>query len=183
MQLFLRFTEGAVDHSSTLYRRARFDLPGPAKYVDVLLHLKELTGIIEPPQRQLSIPGPDGDIGNGVLITGKIARLRQAALQDVELTLGLHGETIDGVLHLERRIGVEVTEAAAKIGGAAHLPEQPVQCFGTLRRALGQKFAELLRQIEQYRARFEYPGRRRGAMIHQRRNLGVGIGLDKAAAE
>jgi hypothetical protein len=41
-----------------------------------------------------------------------------------------------------------MAEAAAQIGGAAHLPEQPGQAFGTLRDLCRQEGAEFLGKIK-----------------------------------
>ena len=63
----------------------------------------------------------------------------ELAVEHVELALHLHGEAVDRVFDLDRRIGVEVAEAAAEIGRAAHLPEQPVQRLGALAGSVGRK--------------------------------------------
>ncbi len=63
----------------------------------------------------------------------QILALRQAPVEHVELALHLHREAVDRVFDLGRRVGVEVAEAAAEIGRAAHLPEQPRQAFGARR--------------------------------------------------
>jgi hypothetical protein len=76
-----------------------------------------------------------------------------------------------------------MAEAAADIGRAAHLPEQPRQAFGA-RRDLGrQERAELLGQVHQDRAGLEDPDRLGTAAVHQRRDLGVRVHRDEAAAE
>ena len=76
-----------------------------------------------------------------------------------------------------------MAEAAAEIGRAAHLPEQPRQAFGA-RAGLGrQERAELLREIQQDRAGLEHPDRLRAAAVQQRRDLGVRVDRDEAAAE
>jgi hypothetical protein len=46
-----------------------------------------------------------------------------------------------------------------------------------------QQGAELLRQVQQDRARLEHPDRLRAAAVEQRRNLGVRVDRDEAAAE
>ena len=76
-----------------------------------------------------------------------------------------------------------MTEAAAQIRGAAHLPEQPGQAFRSGRGFGRQERTELLGEIQQDRAGFEDPHRLRAATIQQRRDLGVGVYRDKAAAE
>ena len=64
------------------------------------------------------------------------AHFRYLQREGVELPLRLHGEAVDGIFDLGRRIGVEMAEAAADIRRAAHLPEEPGQAFGA-RGALG----------------------------------------------
>ena len=64
--------------------------------------------------------------------------------------------------------------------GAAGLQQGPPGA-GALAR--WQQRAKLFGQIQQDGAGLEHPGRRVGAAIHQRRNLGVGVDLNKAAAE
>ena len=76
-----------------------------------------------------------------------------------------------------------MAEAAAEIGRAAHLPEQPVQRLGAERDVLRQEGAELLRQIEQDRAGFEHADRLRSAAVQQRRDLRVRVDRHEAAAE
>ena len=76
-----------------------------------------------------------------------------------------------------------MAEAAAEIRGAAHLPEQPGQAFSPLRRIARHEFAEFLGQVQQHRAGLEDPGWRIGAVVHQRRDLGVRVYRNKAAAE
>ena len=68
----------------------------------------------------------------------------------VFITLKSH--QVDGVLDFERRVGKEMPEAAAQIGRAAHLPEQPVQAFGTFGMIGGKERAKLFGQIKQDRA-------------------------------
>jgi hypothetical protein len=93
----------------------------------------------------------------------------EAAIQDVELTLGLHGEAIDRVFEFFRCIGVEMPEAATQVRGRAHLPEQPVQCFGAACQVGGQEGAEFFRQVEQDRTGFEDPEGRLHAAVQQGR--------------
>ena len=76
-----------------------------------------------------------------------------------------------------------MAEAAAQERRAAHLPEQPRQAFGASGAVRRQERAELLGQVQQDRAGFEHPHRRRAAMVHQHRDLGIRVGRDEAAAE
>jgi hypothetical protein len=63
---------------------------------------------------QLPVPGPDGHVGDGVVVAGHVAGLGQAAVQHVHLALDFHGVAVDGVLDLFRRVGIEVAETAAQ---------------------------------------------------------------------
>jgi hypothetical protein len=109
--------------------------------------------------------------------------LGQAAVEHIQLALGFHREAVDRVFDLARRIGVEMPEAAAQVGRAAHLPEQPRQALGALPQVGGQEGAELLGQVQQDRAGLEHADRLRPAAVDQRRDLGVRVGRDEAAAE
>ena len=73
----------------------------------------------------------------------------QPPVEYVELTFHLHGEAVDRIFDLDRRIGVEMTEAAAEIGRAAHLPKQPRKAFRTWPGLGRQECAEFLGQIQQ----------------------------------
>ena len=108
---------------------------------------------------------------------------RQPLVQHVQQPLRLHREAVDRVFDLDRRIGVEMPEAAADIGRAAHLPEQPRQALGARRRVGRQEGAELLGEMDQDRAGLEHADRLRSAAIHQRGDLRVRIDRDEAAAE
>ena len=76
-----------------------------------------------------------------------------------------------------------MAEAAAEEGRAAHLPEQPRQGLGAFRAGCGQELAELLGEIDEDCAGFEDPDRLGTAAIEQRRDFGIGIHVDEAAAE
>ena len=75
-----------------------------------------------------------------------------------------------------------MTEATAQIGGAAHLPEQPrhALCPGA---GFGRKkFAKFFGEINKNSARFEDPRGRFCRVVEQGGNLGIGVDIDKAAA-
>ena len=149
----------------------------------VLLDLQELARAVEQALRHLPVPGPDRDVGHRVVVAGDVAPGGQQPVEHIELALGLHRVAVDRVLELFRRVGIEMPEAAADEGRAAHLPEQPRQAFGARGRRGGQQGAELLGQMHQDRAGLEDPDRLRAAAVEQRRDLRVRIDLDEAAAE
>ncbi|MNH27055.1 hypothetical protein D3C79_871480 [compost metagenome] len=64
-----------------------------------------------------------------------------------------------------------------------HLPEQPVQGFGTRGRTGGQEGCEFLGQVQQDRTRFEYPNRWLDAAIEQGGDLRVGVDLNEPTGE
>src|SRR5205814_4210370 len=107
----------------------------------------------------------------------------ETAVEDVQLALGFHGVAVDRIFDLLGSVGKEMAEAAAEEGCAAHLPEQPRQGLGPRGTCGRQEFAELLRKVEQDRARFENAHRLRTTAVEQRRDLRVGVDIDEAAAE
>lgn len=62
---------------------------------------------------------------------------------------------------------------------SSHLPEEPRQTFGSLARLFGDEQLQVICQVEENSAAFEYP---RVAM-HHGRNTTVGIGSNKAAGK
>ena len=76
-----------------------------------------------------------------------------------------------------------MAKATAQKGRAAHLPEQPGQAFGARCATGGQEGSELFRQVLKDGSGFEHPHRRFSTMVHQRRDLRVGIGGNKSTAE
>jgi hypothetical protein len=148
------------------------------------MHRQEFTRAIELPLGQRTVPRPGGDIGQGVVVPRQVAAFGQQPVEHVHLPLDLHRIAVDGVLQLLGRIGIEVPEAAAQEGRTAHLPEQPAERLGTRRTRCRQEGpAELLRQIHEDGPRLEHPHRLGPAAVHEGRDLGIGVHLDKAAAE
>src|SRR5690554_4952333 len=181
--LFVQLAPGTVDLAAALYCGPYGDLLGPAHEVGIALGIKEFGGAVHLVGHYAAIPGPDGHVGDAVLVPGDIGVVGQLPIEHVQLTLGFHGVAVDRVLVLLRRVGVEVTEAAADEGRTAHLPEQPVEALGTTTDVLRNEGAELVRQIQQDGAGLEQPQRRVHAGVEHRRDLGVGVDLDEAAAE
>src|SRR5690606_29643374 len=158
--LFVQLAPGAVDLAAALYRGPCGDLLGPAHEVGIALGIEELGRAVHLVGHYATIPGPDGHVGDAVLVPGDIGVVGQLPIEHVQLTLGFHGVAVDRVLVLLRRVGVEVTEAAANEGRTAHLPEQPVEALGTTTDVLRNEGAELVRQIQQDGAGLEQPQRR-----------------------
>ena len=104
-------------------------------------------------------------------------------IEHIKLALGLHRETVDAVLNFDRRIGVEMAKAAAKIWRATHLPEQPRHTFGALAWVFGDECAEFLGQMQHDRSGFKQALRRVAGPVHHRGNFGVRVDVDKAGSE
>src|SRR5699024_7433318 len=100
-----------------------------------------------------------------------------------QLALDLHAVAVNRVSEWLGGIGKKVPEPATQYGRAGHLPEQPVQAFCPARRILWYQLLEAVSQIQQDGARLEHARGRRGAVIQQGRNLGIGVDGDKAASE
>src|SRR3546814_19831118 len=76
-----------------------------------------------------------------------------------------------------------MAEAATDEGRCADLPGEPAQCFGARGGLGGQEVAELFRQMDQDRARFEYADRHVAAGIAQRGDIRIGVDRDEPAGE
>ena len=123
MQLLGWFTGHAVHHAPALHRGAGEDGFRPALHILVFMHGKEFRRAIQEALHQPAIPGPNGDIGDGIIITAQIGAFREPPVQHIQLPLGFHRKAINRVFDLHRRIGIEMPKAAAQIWRAAHLPE------------------------------------------------------------
>ena len=123
----------AVDDAAALHGRAGTDLVGPAVDVLVVLHRQEPGRTVEQALGEAAVPRPHRDVGDRVVVAAQEPRLGEAAIEHVELAPGLHREAVDGVFDPGRRPGVDVAEAAAGTGRAAHLPEEPGQDLGAHR--------------------------------------------------
>mmetsp|Transcript_18056 Transcript_18056/g.20329 ORF Transcript_18056/g.20329 Transcript_18056/m.20329 type:complete len:240 (+) Transcript_18056:226-945(+) len=149
----------------------------------VAFDVQELGSAVKPPQNQLAVPGPNRHIRDAVLFARDIAVFGQLTIQNIQLTLGFHGKSVDGIFELFRRIGIEMAKAAAQIGGAAHLPEQPAHDLGARCAFFGQEGSEFFGQMHQDRSGFKDTHRFVAAMIHQRRDLGVRVHINKPRPE
>ena len=96
----------------------------PANEMIIFVGREELVGAgVGATKRDAAVPGPDRDVGDRIIGSGDIFAFRQAAIEDVQLALGLHRVPVDRIFELLRRVGEEMAEAAAEEGRAAHLPE------------------------------------------------------------
>ena len=92
--------------------------------------------------------------------------LIEIAVEYIKLPFDLHRKTINRILPFLRRIGVEMSEASAKIRCTANLPEQPGQTLCSLLLTFRNKGTVLLCQVQHDSAGFKYPGWWRGASIY-----------------
>ena len=175
----------AVDAAAALDRGARGDLLAPAVEMRIVGEAEEVRGVvIGGALGDRAVPGEDRHVGDPVIVAGHEAMVGEVAVEDVILALGLHRVAVDGIFDLYRRVGVEMAEAAAEEGRAAHLPHQPATGRRCARRVGGQEGAEFLGEVEQDGAAFEHAlGVRRVRAVEQGGDLAVGIERDEAAAE
>src|SRR5450631_883522 len=103
-QLTRRIAMDAVHYPPALYRRSLGDRIGPALEVLVIGHLQELAGLVDQALGERAVPGPDRHVGDGVMRPAQVLALSQAPVEHVHLPLHLHGEAVDGVFDLARRI-------------------------------------------------------------------------------
>ena len=183
VQLARWLAHEAIDHAATPHGWPLGDLVCPAQHMSVGLNLQEFTGFVQLALDQRAVPGPHRHVGNGVLVSRQKRTLGKAAVEHVQLALDLHRVPVDRVFDFCWCVSIEVPKPSAQKRRAAHLPEQPRQAFGALGAIQRKKGAELLGQIHQDRARLKHPNRLWSAAVHQRRDLGVGVGRDETAAE
>jgi len=94
MQLLFRLTPGAVNHHTPFDRRPVGNGIRPAQYMGVAIGFQEFSGVIDLVLNQPAIPGPNGHIGDAVLVTGDIGPLGQGAIEQIELALDLTEGTV-----------------------------------------------------------------------------------------
>src|ERR1700739_4498076 len=95
VQLARRLTVNAVDHPSPPYCRPLHECVSPTTHVLVVLHAQELGGSVEHAFGQRAIPREDGHISDRVDAARDVLTFREATLEDIELSLHLHGKPID----------------------------------------------------------------------------------------
>mmetsp|Transcript_23318 Transcript_23318/g.68070 ORF Transcript_23318/g.68070 Transcript_23318/m.68070 type:complete len:217 (-) Transcript_23318:424-1074(-) len=124
---------GLVHFLAAHHGLSRSDSMGPLHDVRVrLLNVKERLSItIHLTKSENSIPRPDHDVRQGVLVSAEVRpAVLELIVQDIELALSLEGESVDRILDLHRRIVVEVAEPAAQVGPGPHLPHDPRDHLG-----------------------------------------------------
>src|SRR5690606_3246258 len=98
--LFVQLAPGTVDLAAALYCGPYGDLLGPAHEVGIALGIEEFGGAVHLVGHYAAIPGPDGHVGDAVLVPGDIGVVGQLPIEHVQLTLGFHGVAVDRVLVL-----------------------------------------------------------------------------------
>ena len=80
------------------------------------MYLQKDGGVVSPLIDNAFDPWVDGHVGNRVLVTAHIFSdaFTQVPVQNIHLTLGLHGKPVDGILDFDWCVFVEVTKPAFK---------------------------------------------------------------------
>src|SRR5690606_23638536 len=89
--LFVQLAPGTVDLAAALHCGPYGDLLGPAHEVGIALGIEEFGGAVHLVGHYAAIPGPDGHVGDAVLVPGDIGVVGQLPIEHVQLTLGFHG--------------------------------------------------------------------------------------------
>src|SRR5258708_22124110 len=105
----------AVDHAPALYGGTFQQRVHPALNMLVFPDAEELRSAIGPSFDQSAVPGKNGDVGDRISVAGDVFVVGKTSVQYIELALGFHGETIDGVFDFDRRVGVEMSESTADV--------------------------------------------------------------------
>ena len=119
MQLLVQLAVGAVNNAPAFNGRAIRHIFCPALHVGVLPGVEEFGGVVNAAQRHAAKPRPDCHIRNGIFLTRYITTAPQLLVQHVEQAFSFHGEAIDSVLNLHRRVVIEVAKTAAEERGRA----------------------------------------------------------------
>ena len=98
VQLFGCLARDAVHHAPALHCGAGEDGVCPALHILVFMHGKEFCGAIQEALHQAAIPGPDSDIGDGIIIPAQIGAFRKPPIQHIQLPLGFHRKAVNRVL-------------------------------------------------------------------------------------
>ncbi|SVM36579.1 Uncharacterised protein [Klebsiella pneumoniae] len=119
VKLLVERARGAVNHASTLYGRAIANILRPTQHVFIATGIKELGGVINVPQHHVTVPWPDGHIGDGVLFSRHKTAAGKLLVEHVKLAFGFHRKAVDRVFDFHRRIAEEMAKAAAEERGRA----------------------------------------------------------------
>mmetsp|Transcript_22690 Transcript_22690/g.53808 ORF Transcript_22690/g.53808 Transcript_22690/m.53808 type:complete len:228 (+) Transcript_22690:78-761(+) len=148
-----RIRSPSIHTNSSLDCLPCFQSVQPSLNIFVLLELQKIRSFVV--RAEAADPGEDGNVRDRVFVVADVLLVFQMLVQYVNDTLGLHRETIDGVLDLDRGVFVKVSETASEVRRGPHLPHKPVDAFGLFARVGGEKLLFLLCQIQQNRSRFE----------------------------
>jgi 3-hydroxybutyryl-CoA dehydrogenase len=132
------------------------DLIGPADHVGVLVGGEELARPVNHALGEGSVPGPDGHVGDGVVVTAHETMIGQMSVEHIQFALHFHGKAVDGVFNFGGGIGKEMPKATAQVRCAAHLPHQPRHALGALDHIGGEEGFEFFGQVKQDGARFKH---------------------------
>ena len=80
------------------------------------MYLQKDGGVVSPLIDNAFDPWVDGHVGNRVLVAAHIfsVAFTQVLVQNIHLTLGLHGKPVDGILDFDWCVFVEVTKPAVQ---------------------------------------------------------------------
>src|SRR5690554_723832 len=81
--LFVQLAPGTVDLAAALYCGPYGDLLGPAHEVGIALRIEEFGGAVHLVGHYAAIPGPDGHVGDAVLVPGDIGVVGQLPIEHV----------------------------------------------------------------------------------------------------
>mmetsp|Transcript_5290 Transcript_5290/g.10887 ORF Transcript_5290/g.10887 Transcript_5290/m.10887 type:complete len:292 (-) Transcript_5290:566-1441(-) len=185
-----------VDAPSPLHGGPALDRLGPSNHVGIILGDVEKfprIGTVQVAQHQRAVPWEDGHVGNGIRVATNKRLVLKLIVQHIQLSFGLHGESINGILLLFLGVDIEMTKAAAHKGSRSHLPKQPIHDFhALLRRQKGMSSGKLVGQIDEDTARLKdslwfvaivVVGVVGCIIVQQCWYFGIGINGDKSTAE
>jgi hypothetical protein len=91
--------------------------------------------------------GKASDIGNRIVFSGNEWTSGEALVENVNLPLRLHCESVDRVLQLDRPLVIEMRKTTPRYA-ALPTPEKPRQAFHVPYTIKGNGAAELFRQVK-----------------------------------
>mmetsp|Transcript_23611 Transcript_23611/g.72634 ORF Transcript_23611/g.72634 Transcript_23611/m.72634 type:complete len:286 (-) Transcript_23611:249-1106(-) len=171
----------AGDADAALDGGALFDGGVPLEEVRVVGELEEGLGAVAVLDEVE--PGPDRDVGDGVLGAAEVRLVGQVLVEDVELSFEFDRGAVEAEFKGKGCILVPQAEAgAAPVRRAADLPEQPVVALGlALQVARHEGVVVFFREVLQERAGLEDADA--GVGVQHRRNFRVRVQRHEARTE